>query len=108
MPSTRTPTCRPRWARTPRRSSRRRPAPSSVSSGRTWATGQVPAGIVTSRRTARTMTADDLSLRRLVAVVIGLLGMMFLLDVLIIAVVVDHPDFSGSRWIFALIIGALL
>ena len=54
------------------------------------------------------MTDPDPTLRRLVALLLGLLGVVLLLDVLVIAVVHEHPDLSGARTALFVIIGALL
>ena len=54
------------------------------------------------------MTKDDPFTRRVVAIVLGVIGLMVLLDVLIIAIIKDHPDLSGARTILIIIIGGLL
>ncbi len=46
--------------------------------------------------------------RRVVAVVLGLLGIAVLVDVLVIVLVEDDPDLSGAREALLVIIGALL
>jgi predicted tellurium resistance membrane protein TerC len=50
----------------------------------------------------------DVTTRRLVAVILGVLGVAVLVDVLVIALVNEHPDLSGARTILFVIIGALL
>ena len=54
------------------------------------------------------MSDPDPTLRRLVALLLGILGVVLLLDVLVIAVVHEHPDLSGARASLFVIIGALL
>ena len=51
---------------------------------------------------------DDPTTRRLVAAILGVLGVVLLVDVLVIAVVHEHPDLSGARAVLFVIIGALL
>jgi len=46
--------------------------------------------------------------RKFIAAIIGLLGMMVLLDVLIIGVVNSDADYNGFRQVLFVIIGALL
>lgn len=50
----------------------------------------------------------DLGLRRMVAVIIGVLGLVILIDIMVIAIIHPEANFEGVRQVLFIIIGALL
>jgi len=46
--------------------------------------------------------------RQLVALIIGVLGVVLLVDTMVIVLVHEHVDLSGARAVFVILVGALL
>jgi len=51
---------------------------------------------------------DEVAARKLIAVILGFLGVVILIDVLIIAVIHPEVNYDGFRQVLFVIVGALL
>lgn len=54
------------------------------------------------------MTRDEVITRRLIAVILGVLGVVVLMDVAIIGAVQPDADYDGFRQVLFVIVGSLL
>lgn len=54
------------------------------------------------------MSSTDDVTKRIVAAILGLLGIIILVDVLVLAITLEHVNFNGFRQVLIVVIGALL
>lgn len=54
------------------------------------------------------MSSTDDGTKRIVAAILGLLGVFILVDVLVLALALEHVNFNGFRQALIVVVGALL